>query len=206
MKNVALILILLTSALSTMAQNKVDFDIHSGLGLGQITETNTGKSISTKLKPGFTGGVGVGLQLSKIFATQLEVNYQVIAGGDGKKQIWLDGYHKSISMRYVSVPLLLKLKIPNSGVGIYAGPQYGYLINTKLKTYDGYAETTNRLRKHNIAATVGAEYYFTIKGGNQLGLSGRYQFSPAHIDKDASKDLHLDNSAFTLTLGYRFIR
>jgi len=132
-KNILLISLLLYT-LIVSGQNKIDFDVHAGYGLSYLKGSNTGISANSDVKLGFTGGIGMALPLVKMWFIQPEINYQNIGGGQDKTAIIPLQNYKKFTLQYVSIPVLIKFKIPQSGPGLFAGSQYGYLFSKKLKT------------------------------------------------------------------------
>lgn len=203
-RSTTLLFLLIAYSFMASAQGKLKFDIHTGGTLSYLHGANTGKSANTDVKLGFSGGIGLELLLKKTLFVQTELNYQNLGGRRDKTLlIPLQGYEK-YTFQYINVPLLLKLKIAQSGLGIYLGPQYGYLLNSSLKTSAGYYEETDRLRKSDVSGIIGFEYFIPIFETKQIGLSGRYQSSLIHIDNFNSNDLYIKNRAFTFAIGYRF--
>ena len=205
MKMSILVALFVVTSISVMAQSKISVDVHAGTGLAHLTSGNGGIAQSDP-RLGFTGGVGAELPFHRLWSVQAEFNYQILGGGRDKTNITpLQGYSRYV-LQYASVPVLIKLKIPHSGLGIYAGPQYGHLLSSRLRTAAGHDEETDRLLNRDLSAVIGAEYYFALKGGNQIGLSGRYQFSTLNIYKGGDSDLFIKNRVFSYTLGYRFLK
>ncbi|MCF0055101.1 porin family protein [Dyadobacter sp. CY356] len=189
---------------SLLAQSKFYFDLQTGVSVSALKGGNSGNLATTNYKPGFTAGLGAGFKLSNIWSLQSGINYQSLGGGsDNTLIIPIQGYKKYF-LNYTSIPVLVKLNFPKSNLGIFVGPQYGYLVSKKFETYSGYFESVNRLRKTDFAALLGAEYYFPLKTGNHIGLSFKYQFSVNKIDNFESDDLFIKNTGFILTIGYRF--
>lgn len=204
MKKHILLSCLLAFSYLASAQNKFNFDVHAGVGMTYLTGGNGPNSANSDFKTGITGGVGATYTISKLWFIQTEINYQNMGGGRDKSGlISLQGYDKYI-LHYASLPVLLKLKIPGSGLGIFTGPQYSYLINNRLKNSSGYFIESNRLLKSDFSGVIGAEYYFPLKDGNQIGLSGRYQFGFNNIGDFGGNEIYIKNRGFALTIGYRF--
>jgi opacity protein-like surface antigen len=203
MKTSILVTLFVSASILANAQGNISFDVHAGIGLAHLTGSN-GNIAQSDSRPGFTGGVGIELPFHELWSVQAELNYQILGGGRDKTNIIpLQGYSRYV-LQYASVPVLVKVKIPRSGLSILAGPQYGHLLNNRLRTSAGYDEETDQLSTSDLSAVIGAEYYFSLKGGNQIGLSGRYQFSALNIYKGGDSNIFVKNKAFSLTLGYRF--
>lgn len=203
MKTTILVTLFVVTSILAKGQGKISVDVHAGVGLAHLTGSN-GNIAQSDSRLGFTGGVGAEIPLHGLWSVQAELNHQILGGGRDKTNIIpLQGYSRYV-LQYASVPVLIKLKIPRSGLGIYAGPQYGHLLSSRLRTPAGNDEETDRLSTRDLSAVIGAEYYFALKGGNQIGLSGRYQFSALNIYKGGDGDIFVKNRVFSLTLGYRF--
>ncbi|MCF2446952.1 PorT family protein [Dyadobacter sp. CY345] len=144
------------------------------------------------------------MPITKMWFIQPEINYQNLGGGRDKTAIIPLQDYKKFTLQYVSIPMLVKFKIPQTGLALYAGPQYGFLFSKKLKTASDNFVGTDKLGKSDISAVIGTEYFFQLGGGNQIGLTGRYQFSLDNIDNFNDDELYIKNRVFSLTLAYRF--
>jgi hypothetical protein len=181
---------------------------------------NSGLAVNTEPKVAITGGVSADLRIWKSWYFQAELNYQNIGGGKEGNIVVplpLGGYDK-YTFQYLAVPMLLKFKIPRTGVGFYAGFQYAYLLNAKVQTgakpptgpTGGQQEpnttytVTKYLRNGDFSEVAGIEYFYHLKRGGQLGFSARYQTSLPTIDDDGNSATTLKNKVVLLTLGYKF--
>ena len=145
-------------------------------------------------------------QFAKLWSARTEVNYQSLGGGEDKPshQIPLGGFTKYV-FEYLTLPLLLKFKLPVTGLALYAGPQYGYLTTSRFRTIYGPGENINAIRRSALSVVLGTEYFLPIKKSrNEIGLSGRYQFDISNIGKNPGhSDTYMRNRAVIFALGYR---
>lgn len=198
-----LIVIFVACCPSSIAQSKLYYGIHSGASLAYLRGGDSRASANSNPRVGFTGGASFGIKASKLVDFQTELNFQSLGGRDDRTALIPIQNYKSYTLNYISIPLLAKLSIPNTGLTVCVGPQYGRLLSSKLRTRDGYFEQTNKLRNNDFSAVVGPEYSWHTENGNQFVVAGRYQFSVPDIDR-FDDDLFIKNRAFIVIVGYRF--
>jgi hypothetical protein len=152
-----------------------------------------------------TGHAGLSLMIpiGKVFAIQPEVLYSKTAysyydpytmsdvlrrGNDDldwiQKELknysadWTDSFH------YLSAPLLFKARIKQ--FGIFAGPQYDYLVKTTLQYYNSGIDGVEK-QNHDENYQMGS--HFSVVGGLDytmrfgLGFNVRYQRGLTRVDK-----------------------
>jgi len=122
---------------------------------------------------------------------------------------------------YLNVPLLLKVYVVN-GFNLFAGPQFGYLMNSRIKVKTGINLVDSILgivsknidlseyeNKFDVAITAGLGYQMP----NGLSISASYLLGMANVPKlgdiklgDATYDLNPDakNSVLQISIGFRF--
>lgn len=121
----------------------------------------------------------------------------------------------SETLNNLAIPVLFKYKVTNTGLGIYIGPQYSYLLSAKgsgsISSADdtedmetsGTGSNTDSFNRSEFSGIFGLEYYFPCN----FGISARYQAGFTNVaKKDPSDDSNssVKNHGFTFTVGYRF--
>lgn len=226
MRKFALLIIMLAMAVIGFSQKeKVKFGIQAGVNIAginsKITYASFGSSYTSKLPfdniIGITGGVQAEKHVTKHFYLQPELSYSQL----GAKNVYPNADTTTSSgdltvkstLHYLVLPVLVKYKLGNTGAGIYAGPQFGYLLATTNKINSTTInEKDNSNYKTDLSGIFGAEYY--LQTG--LGISARYQLGILNIQKSNYIDLsnfpqeatprsiYVRNNAVTITIGYRF--
>ena len=136
MKKVVLSLVFFLAAIIVFGQKRITYGINVGSGLSYLVGTNSGLTANTVPKAAITAGVSADVRIWRSWYFQAELNYQNIGGGKEGNivvPIPLAGYNKYI-FQYMSIPMLIKFKVPQTGLGFYAGFQYAYLLSGKVKT------------------------------------------------------------------------
>jgi hypothetical protein len=202
MKKLNLVCFILSLALFAHAQNHktgIKFGARAGVNFSNMTAKSPGISVSFSSLTGFNAGGFVEIPAGDKFAIQPELAFSQM----GAKFKVPDGEGGTFSgtskLNYLTLPALVKFKVPNTGIGIYAGPQVGLLLSAKE---EGYGESTDAKDNYNssdFAGVFGGEYFFDAG----IGISARYQLGLSNIAKDAG-DNTVKNTAFTITVGYRF--
>jgi hypothetical protein len=204
MKRGFLIVSLLLTFSFADAQKRFSTDLNVGIASAHFRGASSEIKATSDSKIGLAVGLGTQWKFNHLLSLQAELNYQNLGGGaDNTLVVPLSGY-KRYDFQYIYLPLLLKIKIPKTGFGVYAGPQFGYLVKSTFKDPGVATRQSRYFNKTDLSAVAGAECAFDLKGGNQIVFSGRYQFSTICIIKNSTPDSYLKNGAFVATLGYRF--
>lgn len=226
MKKALFVVSMLTTTVLGFSQDKtLRFGVTGGMNVSNIKSTfrymSFGTNYSTDLPFKSIIGINAGIQaeipLFNNFFLQPELSYSSMGAKDvypiyDTTAATNEIVFKSV-LHYAVVPVLIKYKIPKTGVGIFLGPQVGYLIgvtNSVSKTTIDEKDESNY--KGDFSALFGAEYFLPMG----LGVSARYQLGISNIQKPeyidfsnyppniSPKSISVRNSAFSFTVGYRF--
>ncbi len=179
MKRIMLAIIFILIAKLNYAQG-VSFGIKAGLNYSNIYST----SLKTDFKQGYHAGVYAKLN-AIIFAIQPELLIS--------KRGYTETNIRDISMYYVDVPVMFKMKI-FPGLSIDAGPQFSYLLS---ETIDNLSITNPVMPDYKNAEFSGA--IGTSLQVWKLGASARYILGFSEINKfNTSK-----NQLFQLSLSLK---
>ncbi len=187
----------LASVIAASAQkngNKpVEFGLKAGVNFSNIRESGGGVSVSYSSLTNFVGGATALYNISNSFGIQGELLYT----GSGAK-----ANGDKIVMSYLSIPVLAKYKVTNSGLGIFAGPQIGFLLSAKDKPSSGSSvDVKNSFKSSDFSGILGADYSF--KGG--FKVDARYQIGLSDISASgAGNSSTVKNTGFQITVGYTF--
>lgn len=173
----------------------------------------------TDAKAGVLGGIQVEIPVRNGWYIQPEVNFATLGGKKNPFDDVTGTYPRTTyDYNYLQVPILVKFKPMINGLGIFLGPQYGYLLSAKEKAPSIQLE--NDLKdvtyKSELSFLFGLEYYFpSANDGPQFGLSLRFLGGITNIvNKSAysTPDNPIDpatiqsvrNNGVFLTAGVRF--
>jgi hypothetical protein len=211
MKKILLLAALLMPAVFSFAQG-VKVGVHAGANFSNLSVSLSNLNIKGDTKAGLLAGVSVEIPLGSTVYLQPELSFSQL----GAKYTLLYGSIASqfpgaqdstnwtlkSTLNYLSLPVLVKFKIPYTGLGLYLGPQYSYLVGAndsfKSKLDKHELNAKDDYKSSDFSGVIGAEYYFSIG----VGLSARYQFGLSSI-QDAG-GATLKNRSFTITAGFRF--
>ncbi|MCC3215025.1 MULTISPECIES: porin family protein [Chryseobacterium] len=174
---------------STASSSPVRFGVKAGLNISTLTENDFNS------KAGFYGGLFANIPVAQDFSFQPEVLYN----GMGAK---IKGTNDiKVNLDYISVPLMLQYNaLPN--LYVEAGPQFSFLINSKLKADSNSADAKDLFKGFDFGIGLGAGYYFT----DNIGITARYVAGLTDVAKDRP-DLSEDkakNGVFQVGLAYKF--
>ncbi|NIF05257.1 PorT family protein [Chryseobacterium sp. Tr-659] len=178
-----------TTNTSTSASSPVRFGLKAGLNVSSFSGNDS------KSKAGFYGGVFANIPVAQDFSFQPEVLYS----GMGAKS--KADSNAKVNLDYISVPLMLQYNaLPN--LYLEAGPQFSFLINSKLKYKSNSADGKDLFKSFDFGLGIGAGYYFT----QNIGVTARYVAGLTDILKnrpDLSEDKS-KNGVFQVGLAYKF--
>jgi opacity protein-like surface antigen len=175
-------------SVATFGQTK--FGVHAGLNLSNEKVKASALTIAATAKIGLNVGASAEFNISDGFAVQTELNFSQMGAkvGDLKE-----------TLNFIAVPVLAKIKV--GGLGIYAGPQIGFLLSANQKLYGQTENIISDLKRIDFSAIGGAEYTFAEK----FVVSARYQLGLLNTYSDTySSVAKLVNNGANLTLGYKF--
>ncbi|ANI88504.1 hypothetical protein A9P82_03835 [Arachidicoccus ginsenosidimutans] len=161
---------------------------------------------------GGIAGIQLALPVSYGWYIQPEVSYSNMGTQFYQSD---DAYQGNVNlhMNYLNVPVLFKYSEPFTGLGVFFGPQYSYLLSAHQNATGSqkheYESEDVKDYYHNsdFSGVVGLEYYFPNNGmpGAKFGLSVRYQFGFVNVNNGAiDYGTTIHNNAFFLTAGIRF--
>ncbi|OCA73814.1 porin family protein [Chryseobacterium arthrosphaerae] len=178
-----------TFAQKTAASSPVRFGLKAGLNISTVSG---GDSSS---KAGFYGGAFANIPVAQDFSFQPEVLYSGM-GAKAKANSDL-----KVNLDYISIPLMLQYNaLPN--LYLEAGPQFSFLINSKLKYKSNSTDGKDVFKGFDFGLGIGAGYYFT----QNIGVSARYVAGLTDVIKNRP-DLSDDkskNGVFQIGLAYKF--
>lgn len=201
MKKIILLIAVTTFTNAAFTQLSLPkFGINAGINVSKTTISGGGLSFSTSSLVGLRAGGFAEFQLGKNFELQPELQYSRM-GGKIDFSAFGESGNGSLNLDYLAIPVLVKYKISETGLNVYAGPQLGILMSAKGKAL---RETTENLKDNfkstDFAGVFGAEYNFPLG----IILSTRYQAGFSNIGKDIDGDGKMTNSAFSFTVSYKF--
>lgn len=127
----------------------------------------------------FHGGGFVELGLMKKFALQGELLYsRQGTDNDGR-----------LTLSYVSLPILAKLKFIRGKLGFYGGPQVSYLLSADYDIAGFEGEAKDFYKDFDISLALGADFMLT----KYLNVGARYLFSIPSIGAEYEIESTLPN-------------
>lgn len=158
------------------------FGIKGGANFSNINGDVGAFDFSTRTSYHIGGLVEIGI--GNIIAFQPEIIYSV-QGAKVEDHPTID----NIDLKYVNVPLMLKLYIVGGIVSLEAGPQFGFLTD------------------HNLDDTMETEDFdFSVAGGLGVDLNKTFFIQARYIAgmNEFSKDADVKNSTIQLSFGIKF--
>lgn len=186
-------------AVNLFAQNSrtgsVSYGVKAGINIANIAIKPEDATVSQSSLIGLNAGFFATIPVAESFAIQPEVLYS----GLGTK-VSTGGVNAEIKLDYITVPVLAKYKVTGTGLGIYVGPQVGYVLSSKIKSEGVSVDVDDSFKKADFSGIGGVDYSLPFG----LSLSARYQLGLINIAKEASGDESAKNNAITLSVGFSF--
>lgn len=194
MKKLAFSLSVLLAAAAANAQTKpVEIHVKGGVALADQKVNFNNSSVSTETRVGYMAEVGANIGLGSGFSVQPAVALQSL----GYKQ---NNINATVANTVIALPVMLRYNVAQSGFHLYAGPQLGFLVDTKVKTPNSTTDVNDQYKKTDVAAVFGAEFNIPT---TKLLVGGRYQAGLTDLDNSQLNGSRRQNAGY-FYLGYRF--
>jgi hypothetical protein len=167
----------------------------AGLKLGTNINKMEGQSFANKFTYGYSAGAFMEVKLGKKWSIQPEVLFNQVNADTSERFSELYDLNSAklsnISLRYLSIPLLLNYNI-SKGLALQAGPQYGILLD----------QNRNLLENGKDAFKSGD---FSLLGGIQVKIAslrifGRYAIGLSNLNDIDNRD-SWKNQSIQLGIG-----
>jgi outer membrane immunogenic protein len=197
MKKLVAIVILFSAVNSLRAQETGSFGISAGINVANMTFKSQGVSASLTSVVGFKGYIFYDLPLGSSFSLQNELGYD---GMGTKLTDPNSGDQYSESLNYLTLSILPKFNVQQTGLSFFAGPSLGFLLNAKSTGGGTSQSDTDSYNTIDLFGVIGAEYFFPAG----FGITARYMGGLTNVAKGTASDESAHNSAFSFTLAYKF--
>lgn len=175
------------------------------------TQTELGKLWNNcDIYQGFMIGGFIDYKIGKNFSIQTELNYQKKGAKDKSTLYGVESVTRR-EFNYLTVPLLAKYTMNNSGLGdnwgisFFGGPYGSYLTSSSANNKSGNETTPieidSKAEKSDAGAIIGAGLSYKLKKGGAVLAELRYQMGLKSIDKN---DPDLRNKGMGIIIGYSF--
>jgi opacity protein-like surface antigen len=169
-----------------------EFGIKGGVNFSKLHSEGNSNVVNTSFNTGYTFGATLDLKASGHFTVQPEFNYLYLVAKINQEK-W--------KYSYLTLPVLLKYRFKDNGLGLYTGPQLGFLVNASSSTNGVKKDIKSLLTKNDVAALVGLDYHFD----SNFRIDFRYQYSLFNTMKTEAADPSKNqNRIFSFTIGYTF--
>lgn len=198
------LLTLLLGLLTIAGYSQARFDIHAGMSMANVTNSEA------NMKVGYTLGVGMDYAFNEMWSFQSGLNFT----NKGCK-VSESGISTKMNPVYLDIPLLAAIKVnitEGNRFVVNFGPYVGFGLGGKMTVEASGAEIGTKLFKkvgNNDEAVmnrcaVGLQYGvgFELNDHYLINLTGQYGFT--NMVKDSFAGENNKNLAFLLTVGYRF--
>ncbi|MEQ8362911.1 MAG: porin family protein [Cyclobacteriaceae bacterium] len=178
------------------AQAQFALGLKGGLNIAKFDISQGTSNIDNRT--GYHGGAFALFKFAK-FGIQPEI---LFSKQGSEFSIDTDKYEANFD--YINIPVLVKLYLV-AGLNIQAGPQFGFLTTSEIKTTIGSISSTQDVKdqldkKSDVSLAVGAGWDLPFG----LTLDARYNFGVSEFKLDSGPDLK--NKVLQVSLGYKFIK
>jgi hypothetical protein len=185
------------SAVSTLkAQGTGSFGVSAGINVANMSFKSSGVTASFTSTVGFKGYVFYDLPLGGSFSLQNELGYD----GMGFKYNDPSTGNYTEAVNYLTLSILPKYNVQQTGLSFFAGPSIAFLLNAKSSGGGMTASDTDSYNSIDLFGVIGAEYFLPMG----FGITARYMGGLTNIAKGAPSGETAHNTAFSFTLAYKF--
>ena len=181
------------------SNEKISFGVGAGLDISNVHfESYTG-TLSASSVNGFRSYVFVDLPVGDNLFVQPELAYDGMGWqyfDDSIHAAGQSGYVKT-SLNYLTFAMLPKYKIGKTGLALYAGAAYGFLLSAMVKGYGSETYNDKSYYSDGILEWIGGAEYYLLMG---LGVSARYTGGISNLQQGMSAH----NYAFSVSIEYKF--
>jgi hypothetical protein len=192
-------------------------EVSAGFKAGAIVSDQSGENkFASQDRIGFIGGGFLGVKLGSRVDVQIEVLYAMKGGNENTKKDPLDSDPDELKLRYVEVPLLLKVRLRSSpGVipELFAGPTASFELSCRFDDFpDGVSferdceEAGIETRAVDLGITFGGALDIPLGSGELIvDIRGNVAVQSLDDSSDPGTSTAVDgNRMISVMLGYRF--
>jgi hypothetical protein len=189
----------------TQEQPGVVFGLSSGINIAGIRTHNFKLPAHAKTLVGVKGVLFAEIPMGGRWSIQPELSFDQLGWQYHGEDPYNAGIMTNVStaMQYLFINILPKYSVPNSGLAVYVGTGYGFLLGATLT---GYNNQTHNVKSSyssgDLAGIIGLDYFFSMG----LGLSGRFLTGVSNIMKPPEPEAGIHNHSLSFTLSYRIQR
>lgn len=201
-----LLLLTITIAVSAFFSNVHSQEFKKGLKAGANFATFSGDDIDQSSVTSYHAGL-----FARFTFTKIGVQAEALFSSQGAD---LDG--DKVSLSYLHVPVLARINFIAGKLGIYLGPQFGYLLSADIEGADlpDGIDDEDFYSDLDVSGVIGAE--FDVAAGLLVGARYYQSFSTIGEDvtfeesfNNVTSSVTIDggdikNSVFQLYVGYAF--
>ena len=202
MKKVLLIVVVTLLGLGNANAQEVKLGAKLGLNLSSLRS-----DMDFDSKIGFNLGVFAEINLSDKLIFQPELLYST-QGASLEQSFDSNSFKITNSVDYLNIPLTLKYGVTDK-LFLEFGPQLGFLLSGESKYEETYGgETTSEtedIKEFTNSIDFGLNFGVSFNIAENIMIAARYNLGLSNIvDEEDRDDEKLQNSVFSLSLGYRF--
>lgn len=187
-----------------------------GLKISYVGAYNTADfygSAGSKMsaKSGIGGGAFLDIPFSKSWEAQLGLNFAPLGTkltGDYMNQTFPTSNTQNIKYNYITIPLLARYNVGQSGLTVMAGPQFGVLISAKqTNSNNNTTDVKAKIKSNDFAGIGGLEYKLPLHNfDHQVRVGVTYQAGLSNVIKDISTNGNnkMYNNAFSGYVAFVF--
>jgi outer membrane protein OmpA-like peptidoglycan-associated protein len=198
MKKIILSIALMTLGTGAFAQySNSYFGVKLGLNASHlVNHDGFYEGLDVSHRNGFAGGIYYNMGFGDRFSIQPELLYSSMGTNFATKSNINPSFDRDLKLDYLSVPVLLKYN-PTWRLGLFAGPQFDFLLNSDLENVGDQNDT---YKSFDFAVTLGLEFWVT----KNIGVYGRYMRGLTNInDVNGATELNNEGLQFGVTIALR---
>ncbi|MDR1756960.1 MAG: PorT family protein [Culturomica sp.] len=202
-----MIVVALVAMSATAAFAQFSYGVKGGLNFSSVSNMDKLLGDNTKMKPSFYLGAFAEYKVNDFFGISPELVYsrQGLAADVEMEYLGFEeegDVKTKYRLNYLNVTVLAKFYVLE-GLSVDFGPQFGFLLSSKLYMEAGGEDETEDMKDTNkgfdLSVGLGLTYNF-----NQFFVQGRYNLGLTDVAKDNESDDKFRNNVIQFGVGYRF--
>ncbi|MFM6976131.1 MAG: porin family protein [Sphingobacteriaceae bacterium] len=181
--------------LSSSAWAQVLFGVTGGVNASNMRKLFMGEAESGNYKIGYQAGAFAQIGITYDLSIQPELHFSQM----GAKFTDSNNAKFTSEINYVTFPLLARVRLAEE-IGLFIGPQVGYLISARDVYAGGNVDMKHYYKKTDFSVVLGAEYVTWLN----VVLGARYQNSVSEVAQNTDLGPSIKNNGLTLSVGYVF--
>ncbi len=187
-----------SSSVFSQVEHGIRFGAFAGLNITNVSFSPPNNEISPQSLSGFRGGISIDPYISTNFSIQPEISYEALNWQYNGPDNNFGGNVADVKsyINYLIISILPKYHINKSGLSVFLGPGYGFLLSAKTKGYQNMEyDVKDFYNSGDFTGIFGLDYELSFG----LGFDARYVLGLSDISNSSSNGTSIHNHAISFS-------